>query len=761
MYLGSKPNGIVKVIEAMDPFRSGGPAGAVRRKFNGIATQGGLTLALRPIKQNPQIAGIVISGYSYGKSYMEDLPTVLAGPSEGEDFSSLNNMGPSLPQEANLIYDPSLNPKLRSSSVPSTPSGSSTKTFTMNTNNNLPSTGSSVGQLGTSAGFGGSSGTSDTFAAAQYPPNSQTNAVRTPGFSSSYSAANPYGAVRRASLTSLPSQTGIVRSDGGVAPVGGASFGTFRRRRLASYLGEEAPLAFPLMGNARESNSQQPFGESTPNSAMSDQNGDLGSNNEVRSYQSTDQPTAHPQQPPTSSFLQGNLAHAPHTPADRSSSTGTDSVPPAPFASSSSLEEASNLASRGQHQLLPQREGIVQQHMPPTQIAESSQSRQQDGLPPTGMDSIQQGISTIGFDNRRVSDSQIGADVTAKGEEPTSNAYHQARPNLATRIGDLKPTSFKLDSEGIRGPSSSYNEENLVSRKRSTTEIMNGIRAQLDSLIQQAKAIAKNDNESLGDDSPIPERQWAREGQKKLDFKSVAGNSADQGSSKGSQVIQNYPRERPSTVSDRYEGGALQIAPGSRAEASSGFSQPHPQSDMYGRDAPDVEHQSNDMENRREHHRFSSFRHSTNDNELGETGKNVRRFSDFPELPPGIVQGSESVPEAPESAGVHIGSENLDGICINNSTHCSCGMVMDSNPEECLYVVKEDVSPMLCVRKPCNGKLVCACAPGASSLCVRSTVMEILVPATAHKHGETEESEIVPCRREKLEHGIGFVTPAV
>lgn len=763
MYLGSKPNGVVRVIEAMDPFRSGGPAGSVRRKFNDIATRGGLTLALRPIKQNPQIAGIIISGYSYGKSYMEDLPTVPAGPSEVEDFSLVNNMGPNLPQEANLIYDPSLNPKFRSSSTSSTPSGSSTKTFTMSTNNNVPSTGSSVGQVGPSGGFGGASRASNAFgAAAQYSPNVQATSFGTQGFPSSFSAGNPYGAVRRASLTSPPSQVGITRSDGGVAPNGGTSFGTFRRRRLASYAGEEAPVALPLTGSVRESNNQLSSGVGTTNLAIGDQNGGLGSSNEVRSYHSTDQPMAYSQQPPSSSFSQGNGFIAPNSPADLSPSGGIDNGPPTSFASRDSLEEASNLATGGQHQLLPQSEGTVQQQTPPSQMMESSIGRQEEAPVVTSLDSTQLQTLTLGSENRRAQpDSQIGTDAAVKNEEPTSNMYHQTRPNFTTRLGGLKPTSFKLDSEGIRAPSSSSSEENVENRKRSPTEVMNGIRAQLHSLIQQTKAISRNENESIRDDTTISERQLSREGQHKLGFKSFSRDSADQGSPAEAQVIQNYPRERPSTLSDRYEDSTSHVASGSRSEVSSGMSQPHPQSEMYGSATRDALHQSSEREIGKDHRHFRGFRNSKNDIDRRQTGKSVRPFSDLPDLPPGIIEGSEVVPEAPVSAGVHIGSENLDGICINNSTHCSCGMVTDSNPEECLYVVKEDVSPMLCVRRPCSGKLVCACAPGASSLCMRSTVMEILVRAAAHKHGETEESEIVQCSREKLEHGIGVLTPVV
>lgn len=111
MYLGSEPTGVIRVLSQFDPFKEGGAGGGIVKSFDSIATKGGLTVALRPIVQNPQIAGIIISGYSYSPSLIEELPTVKEAAPVNEDMSELTNIGPRQPSETTVLYDPMGNPR--------------------------------------------------------------------------------------------------------------------------------------------------------------------------------------------------------------------------------------------------------------------------------------------------------------------------------------------------------------------------------------------------------------------------------------------------------------------------------------------------------------------------------------------------------------------------------------------------------------------------------------------------------------------------
>lgn len=106
--------------------------------------------------------------------------------------------------------------------------------------------------------------------------------------------------------------------------------------------------------------------------------------------------------------------------------------------------------------------------------------------------------------------------------------------------------------------------------------------------------------------------------------------------------------------------------------------------------------------------------------------------------------------------GIH-GNGSLDGLCLHNSTHCSCGMVEATTPEECLFVVNENSNPMICVRRPCSGKMVCACAPGANMLCKHTTVKTILVATV--KHGDMGGDDVILCKRDTLEDGVHVLMP--
>lgn len=111
VYLGSKPNGVVRVLDKLDIFKFVGGVTPLRRKFKRIVTKDGITIALRPIKQNPQIAGVIIQGTSYPDTLLENLPTSRNDESNKADMSIVDAVRPQLPEDKSLLYNPLDNPK--------------------------------------------------------------------------------------------------------------------------------------------------------------------------------------------------------------------------------------------------------------------------------------------------------------------------------------------------------------------------------------------------------------------------------------------------------------------------------------------------------------------------------------------------------------------------------------------------------------------------------------------------------------------------
>eukprot|EP00178_Gracilaria_changii_P001739 TRINITY_DN12439_c0_g1_i1.p1 TRINITY_DN12439_c0_g1~~TRINITY_DN12439_c0_g1_i1.p1 ORF type:complete len:911 (+),score=106.73 TRINITY_DN12439_c0_g1_i1:590-3322(+) len=784
VYLGSKPGGIVKVIDQMDPFRSGGPAGPVRRKFSGIATQGGLTLALRPIKQNPQIAGIVISGYSYGNAFMEDLPTVPAGPFEGGDFGALSHIGPRTPTDPSLLYDPSLNPKLKASNKLPTSGNPASQALITSQNGSPTSIAGAPAQavlpnpFGTSPSAIGLQSTQVVQNAQGMHRTGATNPASpvTPGLSSPFSNT-AYGGVGAAG-TGAPSGFQQSQTVGRPAPVavgtapiaapqGPMQYRSFRRR-LASFYGEGSPVSFP----------SAPQGDIPPNEAplqtaagpiysrQVEQTGPMPNQrdqpvevNDVSQTQMSSPQDITSHNPGNFEGGQGSLEE-PAPP-----NTG-ETMPLNPLESEGSPTQALSGLSGEQEQAPAVQEPLSQNQMPsPSDLqthVDNRDVREDVARPFTRGESLQPDLISrstergVGdFPERALSEpgsGQIPRSSSLDAPNMASSAQVQDRREFEYGMSDLQSSSHVRGQGGIGNEDYSSEEKGSLEQNRSPGSFMNGIRNQIQSLIQGSKN-SEPSPEGSGENLDVPGE--------------VARASRDY-----------YPQETKRTFrpAERMPHGfavsrSLDEAPSANRNARERNAE-MPLNSFRGKPSQFVSVRERRFPQRRRADAIQPRRHQEKFSEtdllpdyhaklrsggiVGErsygqfrTSRSLNRLT--------ARQIEEEIPEAPPSAGVHIGSGRLDGICIDNSTHCSCGM-SNADPAECLYVAKEDVEPMLCVRKPCNGKLICACAPGASSLCERSVVRDILVPATVHKHGDTEESEIIPCRREILEQGINVLT---
>ena len=102
---------MVRVLENLDPYKSVGEATPLRRKFKNVMSKDGITVALRPKKQNPQIAGIVIEGHAYPETHLKTFTTVENEGPVKSDMSILESIRPRLPEDISILYDPLDNPK--------------------------------------------------------------------------------------------------------------------------------------------------------------------------------------------------------------------------------------------------------------------------------------------------------------------------------------------------------------------------------------------------------------------------------------------------------------------------------------------------------------------------------------------------------------------------------------------------------------------------------------------------------------------------
>lgn len=698
VYLGSEPGGIVKVIDAFDPYKSGGPAGPVRRKFEDIPTRGGLTIALRPLKQNPQIAGIVINGYSYANTFLEDLPTVPAAPGESEDFTPLNNIGPRLPADPSLIYDPSLNPKflpkhgapagpVTKSAIP--PSGSShvPGRYNMggsNSGSNIPGASAKQGMQGNANSL------------LKTPPSPGSGGLGL-GVAPS-TTQNQYGALIGGAMPGhgLPlnpvSRTALPATPANQRP---AVAQQIYRRRLASISDGQTNSVEDITARVDSLTSQLANGQGYQPAAgiqtlyapISQQDGKPYSLDAISG--------------PGSVGISNNYN------VD-SSSTRTGSSP-----SSVGRGDIPEVGSpNGQDSL-----GGIQETG-----AHENMRQAQDGIqgPQQGPGLLSNGVTTALQGNGVSTPFGAAPDHQAINSDSTQIASHLEEDRNQNQQYDTSRTAPKGVGESTDDSHSSQNS--------GIGGAMN-----LGSTVPEVGAAETGTTNGKQDQIPLQGAQNLGEPKRSGDGISRMAASAEPQA--------NYP----GTVL----GGASSFG---------GLQQ--------GRmERPGLGHQAVAALGTGLGQRNSQAVVGSPSRQQETSISGLSALGDIPGLADGMGENSSTDEggRRMHSAGVYGGNSALDGICLDNSTHCSCGMAdtLDRAPEECLYVVSERSDPMICERRPCSGKLVCACAPGANSLCQRSLVRSILVPASVHRHGVTADPNVVLCRRETLEHGVGVLTPVL
>ena len=672
----------------------------MRRKFRGIATQDGLTIALRPIKQNPQIAGVVISGYSYSPAFISDLPTTAQAPEGALDFSLVDSIGPIHPADPEIAYDPSLNPKFA----------------TKKADGGLAAVGSMQSPLM------GRPGGAPLGIQSATPSNRQS--FGSPSSGSQFPVSSNSGFQMQGANAFEMRAPGHLQ---GAPDIGHA--GAYRRR-LTSFndYGQSEVDMTTRLDSLNTKLAQEPY------AMNSGKTPDVQSNNlQPAATDALGRQTQNYNVEPTAvnGFQQGT-----------------------PFAGQ---EGPSSLEPK---EASPYGQGVMgvsdsQATMQSPQSPEAPPQYETSGV--SGVDPREPGAeATRRFYQAQTEALQAPPQYQSYPAPQSSSAWSGDQTRPAGQGFQITPGSGQTgeDPNAAMAPpvipqGSNYNVVPSGERPYQTQggtafgnqgapagpgESTGGIAAQAGYGASAYQRQANDNYAPLQEPGQMP---------------------SNQGSYIGMPSNDNEPTQSHEVLQGNHVERLVQPA-GQFAEAP-----------QYGREGTlrGMDERNGNMGQRYNSPNMSGGEQGFN---LGEKlpvpGRQmVPSLPDNPDLPESERAGQEADLPQDWAPGIHNGPAGLEGMCIDNSTHCSCGMAekRSGQQEECLFVVREDVSPMICARQPCSGHLICACASGANTLCERSMVKHILVPASVHKHGVTEEPNAVLCKREVIEQGVGVLTPII
>lgn len=756
--MGSKPGGIVKVADSFDPFKFGGPAGPVRRKYAKIPTYDGLTIALRPIAQNPQIAGIIVSGFSYSESFIDELPTIMAKPSEVDDFSVLSRIGPNLPADPLMIYDPTLNPKFKENK-PSLPAAPKLRTPV---------------QAGASGAQTSVQTQQTLFTASGSKPRTVPTAIdltahknsllnRPASRSLSPLASSPFAGLQsstvRIAVAKAPSPSPSLKSQ--------STSTRLRRhgRRLASIpvqMEDQPPLQ---ARNSLESTIPDHI-PSVPNHG---------------SLTALSQPPHHD----SSSGAYANY-NAGLQPRESEQNQASGDAQDERFAGTPSAASHSELEQHNQGSLQRNSDPYSQGGREMEQVVQQAQSESAQGPPHP----VSQTASSM------------QPSEAYSGVPPASNAAPSANmmnPSVHVQAPDAKiketnadsmagqendALSFQSPGEGRyrAAPSGKAHGISAEGRVLSPTEGVDSQKGAAPTLQSREGRSSRNAGIANGDSSYL----------KYVDniepSESSTGVRTQRDLESGGSVRSFHTgQQRSATWPDSYHSGLPESpslvdarihAPGLQSHQVKMATERHDEVGNYKRNlmsnpsagfSTQNWHTINAVSNPdtavRANRQMTEMRREERDPPAsrGSVGRPSEEYYQRGAMMSGFRNtntraASNSMTDA-KSPGVHNGIGRLDGLCIDNSTHCSCG-IAEQRPdaqEECLFVSDENSDSMACTIRPCNAKIICACAPGASGLCQRSVVKNILVRAPTSE--SMNDPTNVACRRETLEEGVMVLTP--
>jgi hypothetical protein len=779
VYLGSIPNGINKVISGLDMFSAVGGAKPIRHKIPGVASQGGVTVALRPIRQNPQIAGIIFEGHSYQQTLLDDLPTVPHDPTTPlPDLSVVERYGPIVLDPSN-VYDPSLNPKIRKSGHAGGGADNSADNALL-----------AAPKAGTEAG----SSSPSTLT----PPQAETIF----GASSAPSSLNG-GSMTQVS-SGLPALT--VATDAG--------FGnTLSSSRLSS---QGASSVF----TASQHNRKRPGGTAVEDNASvsSEIQSATGAAQGTIPDASTDFAT---QLAPLSA-LGGNVASASRFVAPAAPISGFG--PPATAAHSlgapvefsvghstaialgssygsgaSASPPFSAGAAPGSYSetsppfALPKRGAYARRRLQQTHVMQRFQALN-DQIGVAQQQNVQNAPAAHDesardmYGHLEATSRALRSGFTANGNAPQNQAASGVPGATFQPPGQTMP----LQSSGEIRPDTPQGAPQVA---ESSNVYGHAVNLAQSVPVVTARAYVHTAVEGQRGAADVARAGWPT---RRRAGSYVGGNSEKYPQGPGSAAnIPDMPLvhavlpgvsqgpENPVTaytrVSDPSVGMYPSEAPGdvSRMPTSPGTPTQGPGIPVDMPEAPEAPGLKNypagvvgdpgispGIPSVMPDYPLTPGGQPTDGQESPPSGDMPGGMPGMP-MEPGIVPVSDSpAVSAEQTAGVYHPGSALNGICINNSTHCSCGMALPQEGQDeqrCLFIVNESSSPKVCQIARCNAQFICGCAEAAPMLCERKVARTVLTQSYPNQQGQTvtSNSNLVLCERQEIEEQIDILEPVL
>jgi hypothetical protein len=789
VYLGSNPNGVVKVIPSLDMFAVAGGASPIRRPFTGIVAKGGIKVALRPVKQNPQIAGVIIEGHTFQDTNLSDIPNAPMSPNDQiPDLAAVSRVGSQVPTDPSLLYNPELDPKNRPRDTTAAP----------NFGSQTPANGQDLLSL-SNAASPGSDFPSGGYASSLLPEDHS-------GASSAFAQSTEFS-----TGVAVPSQVG----EGGHAASGAGDLSTRSAKpygtensNLGGATGFGSPVSVAQALNGAPAQALGAFGgqASAGNPPLTsdeyniqtssgfDQGSTAGSgllnanrisNADVTGGHSGVQGFAQHNVPGFGvNNAMGAGSSGGRVPGDYGATTADKSglrASTAAFTASgynsqpvaSSYQALMQGAGPGALQLgfevqSPQFHGV---HVPRRRLLQL-----QDATASQAQTSLMHRIRFLNHQRElegRGSSSEVdvsafGRDSRDQSSPPNTNIRLQDGSGVYGGFGGL-PRSQDIAGSALVG---------AMTDGYGTAMHMSGSSAQEHAPFQpqSVESVSSHISPLQLASYPRPERlgldrrQAAFQNENLPRQASLAGTSEDRnryaelskldgsfltngrapGESKfdaASDYESRYDAASPDVDRSRSIPGSRQfrgepseaIAPVLGSSAQGYFSQ----SSLTGRSEAVAEGQS---------------RQTGGVNGAGDSPRDQRVLG----FPPGVSDipglGEERPPRHP---GIDDPLGRLDRLCVNNGTHCSCGMSIAEPDSECLFVLSEASEPKLCRRDRCNARFLCGCAPESGMLCERKVARTILVQAQTNERMVTAHPNVVLCVRKTVETDIPVLEPVL
>lgn len=759
VYLGSKPAGVVKVIQALDMFGAAGGAAPIRKKFKGISTHDGLTVVLRPVKQNPQIAGIIIEGHSYQNTVLEDLPKVPGDPSvPAPDFSVVNRVAPQMHVDPSLLYDPNADPKFRKSEANAPPQ--------------FPLLGASAGTA-----FSQRSPSDSLFGPRNGPASNAQGLENSNRFGSTPTGRQSYG------QQSLPGAGSGVASFGASATSfgsGASSFGSYGAAPQQYRFSGAPGLGFrrrilQVGSNMARGLEDRPVGPGQASLiAEAPANPVASLSSSPQSYRSgpDSYPYMHMPNGQYSNLEDNQVQHDAAKIGQAVTSDNSNMYDAADKSSQSlpSLNDSGELVPRDDVQVSRSQSPDYNARYAVNQRASDISLNTAGASEPhyrSGLDG--QYTALVGGELHR--NKGVGASISDAfpASRETVSRFGNAGIHLSEQLPPVDRSEAQQYTQDpslrVESPRSGVAAPQFVGSVSSDTGVVARSAEQVSSALRESELPQNQGASSIsGVSAPRPDLTYSRSvgahgyesGQQEKDFGNINGRNINQipqtrlsqlASIEQPSLPHNSGVRRRNDIAERQE-----MLPSAHMSSAS----QNEKSNQLGEQQ--AENRGNLVSDNQLAQRQPPYEPESN-TQQGLSDRVLQQRPRLDSLPSRVSNEPAGQAEAYSHVGIASPGSELDGVCINNATHCSCGEADSQAVDECLYVISETSDPKLCRRDRCNAQYICGCARAASSFCERIVVNSILIETHLAEPILPGDPTVVPCNRQDTEYGMTVLEP--